>query len=201
MSKIEFLAKLKKGLKGLSQDDIEEHVSFYNEMIDDRVEEGLSEEEAVSQIGSIDDVIEQILSETRITKIIREKVKPKRSLSAWEIVLLVLGSPIWLSLLIALFAVIFSFFVAVGAVIIAFNAIVLAFAVCAFFGIIYFFVFALRGELISGIALLGVGISCLGLTIISLFTCKDSTVGIMLLFKRMINGIKHLFVGRGKDNE
>ncbi len=51
MSKQEFLAQLKDGLSGLPQSDIEERVAFYEEMIDDRIEEGLSEEQAVSEIG------------------------------------------------------------------------------------------------------------------------------------------------------
>ena len=52
MTKREFLAQLRKGLSGLPQDDIEERLTFYGEMIEDRKEEGLSEEEAVSAVGS-----------------------------------------------------------------------------------------------------------------------------------------------------
>lgn len=47
MNKQEFLVKLRKGLSGLPKEDIEERLTFYSEMIDDRMEEGLSEEEAV----------------------------------------------------------------------------------------------------------------------------------------------------------
>ena len=53
MNKQEFLSGLRKGLCGLPQDDIEERLSFYGEMIDGRIEEGLSEEEAVSEIGAL----------------------------------------------------------------------------------------------------------------------------------------------------
>ena len=45
MRKQEFLAQLRKALSGLPQDEIEERLTFYGEMIDDRMEEGLSEEE------------------------------------------------------------------------------------------------------------------------------------------------------------
>ena len=37
MSKQEFLVQLRKGLSGFPQDDIEEHVTFYSEMIDDMI--------------------------------------------------------------------------------------------------------------------------------------------------------------------
>ena len=48
MNKEEFIAELKDGLSGLPQNDIDERVLFYTEMIDDRMEEGMSEEEAIS---------------------------------------------------------------------------------------------------------------------------------------------------------
>lgn len=97
MNKQEFLAELRKGLHGLPQNDIEERLTFYNEMIDDRMEEGLTEDAAVSEIGTVNEVISQIVTETPLSKIVKEKVRPKRTLRVWEIVLLALGSPIWLS--------------------------------------------------------------------------------------------------------
>ena len=118
MSKQAFLAKLRKGLSGLPQDDIEERLTFYSEMIDDRMEEGLSEEDAVSEIGSVDTIISQIVADTPLSKLIKEKT-PKRRLGVWEIVLLVLGSPIWISLLIAAFAVILSLYISLWALIIS----------------------------------------------------------------------------------
>ena len=41
----------------------------------------------------------------------KEKVKGRRQLKAWEIVLLALGSPIWISLLVAGFVVILSIYI------------------------------------------------------------------------------------------
>ena len=50
MRKQEFLSALKRSMKGLPKSEIDERISFYSEMIDDRVEEGFSEEEAVAMI-------------------------------------------------------------------------------------------------------------------------------------------------------
>ena len=61
MNKQEFLTELKKALSPLSKADLEERLSFYSEMIDDRMEEGLSEEEAVAAIGSPDEIAAQII--------------------------------------------------------------------------------------------------------------------------------------------
>ena len=43
MNKQEFIALLRKGLSGLPQKELEERLTFYSEMIDDRIEEGLTE--------------------------------------------------------------------------------------------------------------------------------------------------------------
>ena len=57
MLKTEFLEQLRAGLAGLPQEDIDGRVAFYSEMIDDRMEEGLSEEEAVAGAGKISDIV------------------------------------------------------------------------------------------------------------------------------------------------
>ena len=59
MNKQEFLMQLRKGLSYMPQEDIEERLTFYSEMIDDRMEEGLSEEDAVLAVGPVDDIISQ----------------------------------------------------------------------------------------------------------------------------------------------
>ena len=95
MSKQEFLARLRDGLNGLPQDDIAERLDYYSEMIDDRIEEGLTEDEAVAAIGAVDVIVPQIVSEIPLPKLVRESVRPKRQLAGWEIALLVIGSPVW----------------------------------------------------------------------------------------------------------
>ena len=59
MDKHDFLMQLQNRLSGLPQEDIEERLNFYNEMIDDRIEDGLSEEEAIAAVGSLDEIVLQ----------------------------------------------------------------------------------------------------------------------------------------------
>ena len=196
MNKQEFLAKLRKGLHGLPQNDIEERLTFYNEMIDDRMEEGLTEDAAVSEIGTVNEVVSQIVTETPLSKIGKEKVRPKRTLRVWEIVLLALGSPIWLSLLIAAFAVIFAVYVTAWSVIAALWASELALAVSSIGSILSAVIFAFQVNGIVAIAVLGAGIAFAGLSIFLFFGCKETTKGILFLTKKMILGIKSLFIGK-----
>ena len=196
MSKQEFLECLRKGLSGLPQEDIEERLTFYSEMIDDRTEEGLLESEAVSAIGTVDAIITQILADTPLTKLVKERVKPNRILKVWEIVLLVLGSPIWLFLLIAAFAIILAAYIVVWSVVITLWSIEASFVACSLGGIVSEVIFAFKGNGLTGLAMLGAGIICAGLSIFMLYGCKAATKGILLLTKKMALGIKTLFVGK-----
>ena len=75
MTKQEFLLQLNRALAGLPQEEIEERLTFYSEMIDDRMEEGVNEEDAVSMVGDVDKIVEEIISLTPISKIAKERIK------------------------------------------------------------------------------------------------------------------------------
>ena len=194
MCKQEFLEQLQKGLSGLPREDIEERLSFYSEMIDDRMEEGLSEDEAVGEIGSVNGVVAQILEDTPLAKIVKERVKPNRGMKAWEIVLLVLGSPIWLSLLIAAIAVILSLYISLWSVIISLWAVFASFAACSVGGVLACIVFAAGGSGASGLAMLAAGIVCAGLSILMFYGCRAATDGTLILTRKMAIRIKKRFI-------
>ncbi len=201
MSKQEFLARLRKNLSGLPQDDIEERLMFYSEMIDDRMEEGLSEEEAVSAVGTVDEIVPQIVVDIPLTKIATERIKPKRRLKAWEIVLLVLGSPIWLSLLIAAFAVILSLYVSLWSVIISFWVVFGSLIGCTLGGIAAGIGFTYGGHLLSGVAMIGAGIVCAGISIFTFFGCKALTMGTVWLTKKIAMALKTVLLKRRTHDE
>ena len=194
MSKQEFLARLRKGLLGLPQDDIEERLTFYSEMIDDRMEEGLSEEDAVSAIGNVDEIVAQVIADIPLAKIAKERIKPKRRLKAWEAVLLALGSPIWLSLGVAAFAVILSLYVSLWAVIISLWSVFVSVAACSLGGILACVIFAAGGNGASGAAMLAAGIVCVGLSIFLFYGCKAATAGTLILTKKMALWTKNIFI-------
>ena len=51
MNKSEFLNSLEEKLKELPKDEIRKTIDYYDEMIDDRIEDGMTEEEAVKSIS------------------------------------------------------------------------------------------------------------------------------------------------------
>lgn len=196
MTKQEFLTELRKGLSGLPQDDIEERLSFYGEMLDDRMEEGLSEEEAVSAIGDVGEIVRQTVADTPLAKIAKERIRPKRSLKAWEIVLLALGSPVWLSLGIAAIAVVFALYAALWAVIAALWAVFGAFVVCAAASIPACVLFAVRGSGASALAVLAAGMVCAGVSIFLFFGCRAAAKGAVILTKKITLLVKNCFIGK-----
>lgn len=119
MSKQEFLDALRTKLEGL--EDIEASLEFYGEAIDDRMESGLTEQEAVAEIGSVEEVAAQILSEMPLPKLIKARATPKGKPSGWQIALIVLGSPVWLPLLLAAVCLL-AVYIVVWSVVIVFYA-------------------------------------------------------------------------------
>ena len=193
MTKIEFLLSLHDRLSGLPQDEVEERLNFYIEMIEDRMEEGLSEEEAVSAVGSVDEIAAQIADDVSHGKVTNENIKSKRRPKTWEIVLLALGSPIWLSLLIVAVAVVISLYVSLWSVIISLWAVFGSFIACAFYGVVSGVGLALSGNDIGGIAMIGAVLFCAGLSIALFFGCEAATKGTLMLTKKIAQWIKNRF--------
>ena len=111
MNKTQFCALLGNKLKPyLSPKEIYKTLNFFEEMIDDRIDEGLSEEEAVSQLGDINIIVDQILDEHNIgkkqTKLVWRFIP--RELGFINIVLLFPAWIIIFSLVASLFIVILS---------------------------------------------------------------------------------------------
>ena len=182
MTKLDFIMALYDKLSDMPHSEVEERVNFYREMIEDRMEEGLSEEEAVAAVGSVDEVAAQIKGEAGTDNLNKdEKSESKKGrMSALQITLLALGSPIWLSLLIAAFAILISLFAVV------FSLVVSCFAV---FG--SFVAWMLSGKAISGLALFGVGIFLAGLSIFTFFASKALTKLSVRLSKGLVDWFMH----------
>lgn len=190
MTKQEFLTALREALAGLPPSDVEERADFYTEMIDDRMEDGSSEKEAVAAIGSVEEIVLQIVDEYPIGKLVKQRIKPKRRLSAWEIVLLALGSPIWLSLLIALFAILLSLYAVLWSVIVAFWS-VFAALFGSSLGVLVGGVYLLcTGNTPTGLAAIAAALVCAGLAIFAFFGCKAATKGAARLTKSVLLAVK-----------
>ena len=199
MNKKQFLEAIRNRIKGLPQKDIEKSLDYYSEMIDDRVEDGMTEEEAVAALGTVDEIVAQILNDIPLPKLVKEKVSPKRSLTALEILLLVLGFPLWFPLLIACASIIFSVYIVIWSVVISLYAanfaVLISGLACIAAGVLFF----VTAKPVSAIYVMGIGFLCLGFGILLLFLFNLITVGFVKLSKLIILGIKGLFVRKERE--
>lgn len=196
MTKFEFIFSLKNKLSNLPTDELDERLSFLDEMIDDRIEDGLSEDEAVLAIGSVEEVAQQIIADIPLSKIAKERIKPQRRLKAWEIVLIVLGSPIWFSILISALAVVFSLYVSLWAVVISLWAVFASLIACALSSATAGIGFIIGGKKHSGFALIGAALVCSGLCIFTFFSCKWATKATVSLAKTALIKLKSRLINK-----
>ena len=198
MNKQEFLEALKNGLSGLPQEDIDERIDFYSEMIEDKIEEGILEVEAVASIGGVEDIVSQTVAEVPISKLVKQKIKRENKLKAWEIVLLAVGSPIWVSLLIAFLAVVLSLYVSLWAVIISLWAVFVSLVASGFSGLVGGAVFSFTGNGVSGLFIIGAALVALGLGVLCFFGCRAATKGTVILTKKMVLWFKNALLRKEK---
>ena len=139
MTKSEFLEELKCRLSELPDYEIEKTVSFYAECIDDRIEEGMTEEEAVSALGNIDDIVNGILIDTPLPSLVQNKIKESHKTSKnktlWMI-LAICGFPFWFMIGMFLLIMILAVYISIWSVIIALFAIVFSFVIGGIGGLI-----------------------------------------------------------------
>ncbi len=116
----QFLIQLKERIKHLPETEVLRALSYYSEIIQDRIEDGMSEEVAIVSLGKIDDIVATIEEEIPLSSIVKEKVekqvkensKMSRDRKLLIGVILLFTSPIWVTGLFVLLCIVFG--VAVG---------------------------------------------------------------------------------------
>ena len=197
MLKRDFIAALRYAIRGLPARDINEHIAFYEELIEDKIEEGMSEERAVRSLGGVDKVSSQIIAQTPLRKIVKEKITPSGGFGALGITLIIIGSPIWLALLISALAVVISVYAVIVAVAVSLFAVEVALIAVLPCGIGLGVYMIFSGFSAHGLLTVGAALFSGGLSFFFFFVCKWATRGLVWLSARIFIGIKSIFV-RGR---
>ncbi len=103
----DFLIQLKERISHLPASEVARVLSYYSEMIQDRMEDGVSEEVAILSLGKIDDIVATIEEEVPLSAIVKEKVqqqveqKSKMSTERKLLIalLIIVTSPVWIGIL------------------------------------------------------------------------------------------------------
>ena len=169
MTKQEFLEQLKEKLNGLPETEITKSLDYYQEMIDERIDDGLSEEEAVETMGPAEEAADQILTEIPLPKLVVNKVKPKKAKKggsiALTIILLILTCWFWLPISICLIVAFLCVYICFWVVIIALYATDLAFALGGLGGVLLGIFFIITGHAGTGLGFIGAGLLLIGASI------------------------------------
>lgn len=198
MNKQEFLNELRARLSDLPQEYAEESINFYSEMIDDKIDDGISEDVVVDSIGNVNAIAAQIISDFDLIKTPKSKIGSKRKLKVWEIVLIIVCAPIWASILIAAAAVVFSAYAAVWATIVALWASFGSFIAGALGAVASGIGYICHSELWDGLICIGAALTLAGISIFLFFGSNAATDGVIKLTKKIFSSIKKAF---GKKEE
>lgn len=199
MNKQEFINTLKQKLSKYNQTEVNNTIEYYSELIDDMVEDGKSEEEAVHSLGSINDIINNAKLTQPLAKIVKERADTGNVLL--NVILLILGFPIWFPLLVAFASIIFTLYVVIWSLVIVIFSLVFSFGIGAISSLVLFITSLVSGNLHITIASIACSITLTGLTILSWLCGVYAAKGLIILSKKIWIGIKKIFIKRSKPNE
>ena len=201
MTKREFLDELKFYISKLPSEDVNKYLEYYSEMIEDRIDDGMAEEDAVKEVGSPRIIAEQILKDNGATiseESYKESEKKEskefsfKNLDTLSIILIIATFPIWVPLLAGVFSAVVGVLAGVLAIIISVWACAFAFLVSGVFGgIIGGIVSLIVYDVGVGISLLGAGILLVGLSILFYLGALYLTKLSIYLSKKLIEFIKN----------
>lgn len=197
MTKLEFLTALAGRLAMLAGDERQKTLDFYGEMIDDRMEEGMSEEEAVASLEPVEEIAQEILCDQPLPDLLQARTdaasKAPRRRSALQITLIILGFPLWFPLLLAGGIVVLALYLVVWSLIVALYAVVGALGISALMGVA-FGVWQMFLNPASGLFLVGTGAICAGLCIFSVFGVQELSIQLIRLTTRLGRWVKSLLI-------
>lgn len=198
MNRSEYLAALGANLSALTESEIEKALAYYDEIIADRVEDGLTEEEAVAGLDPPAKSAERILLDSPLNVLVKSRLKSQKKPSAIVIILLVLGFPLWSSLLAVLLSIVLTLYVSLWAIVsslwLAFGCVAAAGIVLVALGIARLFIDPARAVLCAG-----AGLTLIGLMILAFFAMRFVTDLAVRLTRAIARGIKSLFIRKERE--
>ena len=185
MNKLEFLSELEDKIQNLPYHEVKKIKSYYLEIIDDKLEDGIKEVEVIKSLGSIESIVKEINSIDSVTDTITNKIKNHYKSSGnktlWT-VLVIISFPIWSSLIISILAIIFSIYAVIFSIFLCLFICLFSILIVSITTFLSFFYF-LFSNTASALAMLGVAFI---------------TFGIFLLLVRPLLGLFKFFINQNK---
>lgn len=192
MRKSEFLEALRAALGKLPEEETRASLEFYSEAIDDRIEDGASEEDAVAAMGDVSAIASQIEAET--PPIPRAVARVRTPSPAANVILAVALSPVWVPLALAFVICVASIYLALWAVVVSLWVVAATLVLCGPIGVAGLAYCIATGFPLTGAWILGIGLFACGLGLLSLPAMRAASVGLARLAGIFAGSVRHLFV-------
>ena len=195
MNKQEYLSALEYALEQMPPEEREKQLAYYDELICDMCEDGMSEEEAAARLGDPNAVAQDLLAALPLSTLVKTRISSGGSLSPLVIVLLVLGFPLWFPLLISCGAVVLSLIVTIWALFISYAAVAVALLIAAIA-----LVFALPLGYVESSPLMAVGLlmASAGAGILLALSLPPLARLLGRVTKAIGRGVKSIFIKKGE---
>lgn len=193
MTKTVFLQELAHRLRQLPTEEVQQHLAYYTELIDDMIEDGFHEEAAVAKLGDVSAIAAEIMRDMPLPALVKNRLRPKNGWTVAAIAVAVLGSPLWIPLLLALLLTAGAVFIAIWAVIISLFICVLALA-CA--GVLLMVRSVGLISMGGGYAVfaVGVGLLLLGLVCLAFLAAEYASIGLYRGGRWLFRSVKGLLI-------
>lgn len=159
MSKAEFLSELELSLHSMKDNEKSKFITFYDEMIDDYVENGMTEAEAISKIGTPKKIAVELLENNDSVKL----NLPLPGNKLFNIIITIIGFPLWGSLLLTFILSILCVYILIFCLPVSTGAATVGFLAASIIGIIGS-PFVIAHSLSTGLMQLGIGIASVGIS-------------------------------------
>lgn len=195
MNKQEYLEALRRALQQMPPEEREKQLAYYDELISDMCEDGMSEKEATAKLGDASAVAAELLTALPLGTLVKSRIRSESKPSALNIVLLVLGFPLWFPLLAAFGAILLSLLITLWALAISFAAVVLSLGVAAIAA-----PFALVTGQVQGSPLMVIGftLAAAGLCVLGVLAVPPLFRAMGRLCRSIGRGIKSIFIKKEK---
>jgi uncharacterized membrane protein len=187
------LKNLERELKNIPKSEIVKCLAYYNEIIEDYIEDGLREEAAVSRLDTPKVAAERFINERTITPI-KESSYSKPNKSHTSLLFLILGFPLWFPLIVTFYSLVFTLFVVIWSLIFTIYVLFISFIISGIACIIYAPIqYFLITNLYLAIGTAGAGLILIGLSLIMLYFSKNCAHGLLKLSGYTLKMLKFTF--------
>ncbi len=201
----EFLIELKNRLSHLPISETGKVLSYYSECLQDRIEDGMTEEEAIKSFESIDEIVRNLEEEIPLSAVVKDKVinKTTKNKNRTEativitILALILTSPIWLIILALLFCIAVALMAVLWSIPVIIVSMYVSLYPVAISGIFFGFTRMFTVSFPTGLAYLGIGVASAGLAIMLLMPIIVGLKGFLKINIYPFKKLKQWLIRRG----